>query len=229
MSEVLADAITRLAAKPTGAGMRRGTAVDGTSVAVGGGAVVVPAAWTSPPAAGQGVLLLSTPDGSLVGLPLGAGPAVPAGSLVPYAGPSAPAGWLLCDGAAVGRAAYPALFAAVGTSYGPGDGATTFNLPDMRGRVPVGRDPAQPEFDVLGEKGGAKTHTLTEAQMPSHSHAPPVTVTYNGNAGSYRSLFATNSAFWISGDWNNLVTYTGGNQPHNNLQPYLVVNHIIKT
>lgn len=93
------------------------------------------------------------------------------GEIVPWAGTGAvPAGWLPCAGGAVNRAAYPALFAVIGTTYGAGNGSTTFNLPDLRGRVPVGVDSTQSEFDAIGKAGGAKTHTLTAQEMPSHTH-----------------------------------------------------------
>jgi microcystin-dependent protein len=78
-----------------------------------------------------------------------------------FAGSTAPTGWLLCDGTAVSRTTYSDLFAITSTTYGVGDGSTTFNLPNLKGRVPVGLDTSQTEFDVLGETGGAKTHTLT--------------------------------------------------------------------
>mgnify|MGYP000350743285 CR=1 FL=1 len=82
---------------------------------------------------------------------------------------SAPSGYLLEDGAAVSRTTYAALFAAIGTTYGAGDGSTTFNLPDSRGRTSVNRS-SDTEFDTLGEKYGTKAETLTIAQMPSHTH-----------------------------------------------------------
>jgi len=94
----------------------------------------------------------------------------PTGAINAYAGSIAPSGWLLCDGAAVSRATYADLFALIGTTYGAGDGTSTFNVPNLKGRVAVGRDATQTEFDVLGETGGAKTHTLTTGEMPSHSH-----------------------------------------------------------
>ncbi len=83
---------------------------------------------------------------------------------------NAPAGFLLCDGAAVSRATYAALYTALGDTYGAGNGTTTFNVPNLKGRVPVGLDSGQTEFDALAETGGAKTHTLTSAEMPSHTH-----------------------------------------------------------
>ena len=83
---------------------------------------------------------------------------------------SAPEGWLIADGREVSRTTYAELFAAIGTTYGAGNGSTTFNLPDMRGKVAVGRDSADTDFNALGKTGGAKTHTLTVAEMPSHTH-----------------------------------------------------------
>lgn len=95
---------------------------------------------------------------------------VPTGSVTPFAGSGTPSGWLVCDGTAVSRATYATLFTAIGIAYGAGDGSTTFNLPNLKGKVPVGLDAAQTEFDALGESGGSKTHTLTVAEMPSHTH-----------------------------------------------------------
>lgn len=94
----------------------------------------------------------------------------PPGMLAPFAGSSAPTGWLLCDGAAVSRSTYANLFAAIGTAYGAGNGTSTFNVPDMRGRTPVGRNAGS--FPTLGDTGGAESVTLTAAQsgLPSHGH-----------------------------------------------------------
>ncbi len=92
------------------------------------------------------------------------------GVITAFGGSSAPTGWLLCDGTAVSRSTYADLFAVVSTTYGIGDGTSTFNVPNLKGRIPVGRDSTQTEFDTLGETGGAKTHTLTSAEMPSHQH-----------------------------------------------------------
>lgn len=185
--------------------------------------------------------------------------AAPCGSIMPFAGATIPAGWLACDGAAVSRTTYSSLFAALGgisSPWGLGNGSTTFNLPDLRKRVPVGKG-ASGTLSTLGAIGGAETMTLAEAHIAAHTHtfsattsnsgdhqhAPPVAVTYGGNAGNYRSVFATNSPFWSGGDWNNAVT-GGGNHSHTLsgttstgsgsasafglLQPYAIVNYIIK-
>ena len=169
---------------------------------------------------------------------------------------SAPDGYLLEDGSAVSRTTYADLFAAIGTTFGSGDGSTTFNLPDSRGRTAVNISASDSEFDVIGERPGSKTEALTIAQLPSHTHiqdshnhsqnahthANPVAVTYNGNASTYRSQFATNSAFWSGADWNNPTTSTtatnnattatnqntGGGETHNNIQPSIVKTFAIK-
>lgn len=112
----------------------------------------------------------------------------PAGSINLFAGAAAPAGFLLCDGSAISRATYAALFAVIGTTYGAGDGTTTFNLPNLKGKVPVGLDATQTEFDVLGETGGAKTVTLTANEMPVHTH------TQNGHTHIQNSHTHTNTA-----------------------------------
>lgn len=108
---------------------------------------------------------------------------IPAGVTFDFAGTEAPYGYLMCFGQAISRAEYPALFLAIGTTYGVGDGSTTFNLPDCRGRVKAGKDNmggsaagqltsagSGVDGTTLGFKGGAQTHTLSSSQLPSHSH-----------------------------------------------------------
>jgi len=104
-------------------------------------------------------------------------PSSPTGVINSFAGSTAPSGWLLCDGSAVSRVTYSALFAVIGTIYGVGDGSTTFNLPNLKGKVPVGYNTAETEFDVMGETGGEKTHALTTAELATHLHTvdPPST------------------------------------------------------
>jgi len=172
----------------------------------------------------------------------------PVGAVISFAGATAPGGWLMCDGTAVSRATYAALFAVIGTQYGVGDGSTTFNLPNMKGRVPVGRDGADTDWDVLGETRGAKTHTLAAGEVPNHGHTLV-------NAGSHNHAYSnawTNApgdgpsdinryhvAVGIpndrglgtagNGDHGHTVNATtGGGGAHNNIQPSIVLNYIIR-
>ncbi len=150
---------------------------------------------------------------------------VPTGTLIAWPASAAPTGYLLCDGAAVSRADYVALFAVIGTTYGVGDGSTTFNLPDLRGRAPVGKDAGQVEFDALGETGGAKAHTLSISEMPAHTHQQAVRDTILG-AETRAEKLTTGSGQVASAD---VTAATGGGAAHNNLQPYLVLQFVIKT
>lgn len=111
--------------------------------------------------------------------PLGASALlVPPGSVSAYAGISVPGGWLYCDGSAIDRTIYADLFASIGTTYGNGNGTTTFNIPNLRGRNVIGLNSSETDFDVLGETGGEKRHTLTVGEMPAHTH----TITDPGHA-----------------------------------------------
>jgi microcystin-dependent protein len=153
----------------------------------------------------------------------------PVGAVLPYAGASAPSQFLLCDGSAISRTNYSALFTAIGTVYGAGNGTTTFNLPDLRGRIPVGKS-TDTEFDVLGETGGAKTHTLDATQMPVHAHS------FNSGADTYgfaRMSAQANQYLAGSGSTRIKEDYTtianaGGGLAHNNIQPYITLNYIIR-
>lgn len=159
---------------------------------------------------------------------------VPVGAVMAFAGSSAPANWLLCDGSAVSRTTYGQLFAAIGTTYGTGDGSTTFNLPDLRGRVPAGKDNMGGSAasrltsggsgitgTTLGAVGGAETHTLTTAQMPSHNH----NVGLNLNAVNVQNA-ASSYIGTTTGNWN--TQSTGGDGAHNNTQPTIVLNYIVR-
>ncbi len=156
----------------------------------------------------------------------------PVGIISTYAGSTAPTGWLICDGSAVSRTTYADLFSAIGTTYGTGDGSTTFNLPNLKGKVPVGYNSSDSSFDTLGETGGEKTHTLTTSEMPSHNHDG----IYWGNPPSYPISLNPGSSAGYKPNWEGSspgnsgirTAYTGGDQAHNNLQPYIVLNYIIK-
>lgn len=177
----------------------------------------------------------------------------PIGLIAPYAGTAAPSRWILCYGQAISRVTYASLFAITGTTYGSGDGSTTFNLPDLRGRVVAGQDDMGGssanrltnqsggiEGDTLGATGGAETHTLTEAQMPEHNHQfnDQGTEVYLDTGTAHAGLtvdtvaVSNNNAFssvTISNRSTNqaAVTSTGSGEAHNNVQPTIILNYII--
>lgn len=150
----------------------------------------------------------------------------PSGSILIYGGATAPAGYLLCDGTAVSRTTYAALFAIISTTYGTGDGSTTFNVPNLKGNVPVGYDASQTEFNALGKTGGEKTHTLIIAEMPRHQHGmSPLgqPLTYIGTGGSLTTPAGGTTVAGAN------IDNQGFDGAHQNLQPYLTLNFIIKT
>lgn len=183
----------------------------------------------------KGILVEHTQDGkhgmiNATGVTVNGGLLMPTGGIIPYAVATAPAGWLICDGAAVSRTTYNALFAVLGSTYGAGDGLTTFGLPNLKGRAVFGRDTAQTEFDVMGEVGGQK-------DVMAHTHGP----------GTFQ-VFAVPGA--LGDTATNLDDIPGSNGPArggstqvgsmtgnsastgtgaNNLNPYMVLNYIIKT
>lgn len=158
-----------------------------------------------------------------------AGGMAPTGVVLPFAGSAAPTGWLLCDGSAVSRTTYAALFTAISTTYGSGNGSTTFNLPDLGGRVPAGKEATATRLTTagsgvngatLGATGGAETHTLTIGQMPAHTHG--------GVPSSYTGSQAGGGANAAGGN-GGVTGSQGSGNAHNNTQPTIVLNYIIKT
>ena len=156
------------------------------------------------------------------------GDTLPISSIVAFDSDTIPNGWLLCDGRAVSRTKYAELFKAIGTKHGSGDGSTTFNLPNLKGRTLVGKDSTDTDFNTLGKTGGEKTHTLTVDEMPKHNHTGGI-LTTNAIAGNERFYFQQLGATNGENFSNSLkIGEAGGGQPHNNLQPYMTTNFIIK-
>jgi microcystin-dependent protein len=115
----------------------------------------------------------------------------------------------------------------VGSTYGAGDGSTTFNLPNLQTRVVAGLDASgspEAEFDALGETGGAKTHTLVEAEIPSHTHTYAVRENMSAGGSTGEAMISNNTGTADTRTSN----ATGGGGAHNNLQPYIVLNYIIR-
>jgi microcystin-dependent protein len=135
---------------------------------------------------------------------------------------AAPAGWLLCDGAAVSRTTYAALFAEISTSAGPGDGSTTFNVPDYRGRVFVMPDGAAGRLsanDARGGGGGEEKHTLIQTELPTVVG----TVDVRGSTGEGSVTGgATPLTTIFTPTTTTPVANGAGGSAHNNMQPFLV-------
>ena len=145
---------------------------------------------------------------------------MPSGSIIVYAGSSAPTGWLFCDGSAISRSTYATLFGIISTSYGVGDGSSTFNLPDIRGRVVAGKEASASLLtsavgglngNTLGNTGGAQGITLTSAQsgLPAHNHTLTMNAHTHTFTGTPHSHTVTN-ALPIGASGIGAGTVTGG-------------------
>jgi microcystin-dependent protein len=159
------------------------------------------------------------------------------GEIRMFASNFAPAGWEFCNGQLLPIAEHETLFVVLGTRYG-GNGETNFALPNLQSRVPIHFGTGGGDDYLLAESGGAESVTLTTQQMPVHSH--PILVTNSG-----QTLSPTNSTIlavptgtvqgitpYLSGNANTQLSNTsiapfGGSQPHDNMQPYLVIRFII--
>lgn len=156
------------------------------------------------------------------------------GQVVLFAGNFAPRGWALCQGQILSIAQNTALFSILGVTYG-GNGQTTFALPDLRGRVPVGQGqgPGLSSY-ALGQQAGTETVTLTVNQMPMHNH--PFTPLANSDTGTQTrpngGYLATLDNLYSPTNDNTAMGQqqtgiSGGSQPHDNIQPYTTLNYII--
>lgn len=170
---------------------------------------------------------------------------IPPGVVVPYGGATEPGGWIFCYGQAISRTTYADLFAAISTTYGNGDGTSTFNVPDLRGRVIAGQDDMGGTSadrltnqsgglngDTLGATGGSETHTLSVAEMPAHDHTgSTVTLpTYNDDPNNSTSTaYGVGTTSPSTTSKSVTVASQGGGGAHNNVQPTIILNYIIKT
>lgn len=154
---------------------------------------------------------------------------IPVGLIVPFGAATFPssAPFLWCNGAAVSRSTYSNLFAVIGTTYGVGDGSTTFNVPDLRGRVPIGQGKGTGlTARTLGAKGGEETHVLTIAELASHVHSQhPETLRQQAGVGS-NSIGSPGSSNYTTAAAGTVAN--GGDSPHNNMQPWLAVTFGIR-
>lgn len=139
------------------------------------------------------------------------------GMVTLYGGDSPPGGWLICDGSEVSRSEYQDLFYVIGETFGNGDGSTTFNLPDLRDAFPRGVSSST----SIGDTGGEAQHTLTIAEMPSHTHVEGIATSVLINGGLEAPAASAVPSVGATGS-------TGGDNPHNNLPPFLVMSFIIK-
>lgn len=151
------------------------------------------------------------------------------GEIRMFAGNFAPAGWMFCEGQLLPISENEVLFQLIGTSYG-GDGENTFALPDLRGRVPI----HQGNGFTLAETGGVENVTLTVNQIPAHSHAALASSALAGEFAPGNQVFSqpqTVDAYVTAPPFQQLSSAScssiGGNQPHDNFQPYLCVDFII--
>lgn len=148
---------------------------------------------------------------------------VPVGAICEYASDDIPEGYLLCKGQALLKTDYPELYNVIGEKYGSPDSAH-FNLPNIEQRVVVGKSSSSP-YDILGKTGGEETHTLTVNEMPAHNHLSRAAAPGTASGFGDGLVGLTNS---YSQDPNFSTANSGGGEAHNNMQPYIVLNYIIK-
>ncbi len=220
----------KLAALSTGqlivgnAGTPTATTVSGDATIAADGAVTI---------ANDAVTTDKVLDGAITAAKLdsAAVSSTPTGSISGFIkSAAAPSGWVYCDGSHYDSTAsdYTALFALIQYQYGRTDSSggddetgTYFKVPNLKGRIPIGYDSSQTEFDLMGETGGAKSHTLTISEMPSHTH----TVTLGGSDGSGTGNKASRTP---NSNTTQTTSATGGGTAFDIMNPYVVVEYIIK-
>lgn len=155
---------------------------------------------------------------------------IPTGVILPFAGDTVPTGYLLCDGAEISQTTYAALFTAIGNAFDVGPIAGNFNVPDLRARVAVGKDAGNTstrflpsDASNLGVNGGEAWHQLSTDEIPAHSHS------WGSNTPSATVMAGTDYNLNQGGAVADATSLTGADGTHINLQPYIVINYIIKT
>jgi microcystin-dependent protein len=158
------------------------------------------------------------------------------GEIRMFGGSFPPAGWAFCNGQLMAISENDALFTLIGTTYG-GDGQQTFGIPDLQGRIPIHQGTLGGNTYTLGEKAGTEAVTLTTNQLPSHTHVPianNTAGTLSSPGGATWSAAGTGEQIYSqppnppAGTINALgILPSGGSQPHDNMEPYLVVSFII--
>lgn len=171
-------------------------------------------------------------------LPLQTYSIIPTGTMIQSASINEPDGWLLCDGRALLKSLYSNLFGVIGHTYGGvyGDSDLSFNIPDLRGRIPVGAGTGSGlSTRNLGSVGGEESHMLTVNEMPSHSHTSNAVGGTIGLITSNEENTASSGLDRTIGEpnlFNSIpalsINSTGNSAAHNNMQPFVVINYFIK-
>ena len=164
------------------------------------------------------------------------------GEIRAFGFPFAPVNWAYCNGQPMNISDNTTLFNVIGTTYG-GNGTTTFNMPNLQGRVPMHWGTGPGGTTVIGQPLGQTNVTLTQAQTPSHTHtitvaalpaggvvtrtAAPNSTSYISDSGPPDELYKDNSPTFAAQFAGNTLSPVGGSQPHDNMQPYLALNFCI--
>lgn len=157
------------------------------------------------------------------------GDTLPIGAIVPYGSTTAPTNWLICDGTEYSIDDYPELYAKIGNMFGGDELEGTFAVPNFKGRFPIGRNINDSDFINLGQTGGSKTHTQTRDEVANHTHQLWVTNDSGDSYGNSPSIqWSRSRDSWTNTQFGVERTDTQNASPMNIMNPYQVVNYIIK-